>query len=140
MEPRPRVLIVEDEPGVRQLLRATLGRDFDVDEADNGEVALRQVAALRYDVILLDVVLAADQSGYTICDAIRRLPSGQDVKIVFCTAIGGVAGRSRGIEAGADACVTKPFSPSALLAQLRGLLPETFPPASADPPRAENAG
>jgi DNA-binding response OmpR family regulator len=124
MAARPRVLIVEDEPRVRELLRATLSAEFDVDEADNGEDALRVVAARRYDAVLLDVVLSAGQSGYSICDAIRRLPGGQDLRIVFCTAIGGVAGRRRGVEAGADAYVTKPFSPTALLAQLKSLLAE----------------
>jgi DNA-binding response OmpR family regulator len=129
MQPRPRVLVVEDEPRVRELIRLTLSREFDVDEADNGEDALRVVAARHYDAVLLDVVLAAGQSGYTICDAMRRLPGGRDLKIVFCTAIGGVAGRSRGVEVGADAYVTKPFSPSALLAQLRSLIQESRPPA-----------
>jgi CheY-like chemotaxis protein len=95
MEPRPRVLIVEDDPGLRTLLRVALGAEFELDETDNGEEALRLITDRRYDAVLLDVVLAAGQSGYTVCHAMRQMPRGRDVKIIFCTAMGGVPGRSR---------------------------------------------
>jgi DNA-binding response OmpR family regulator len=125
MEPRPRVLIVEDDPGLRTLLRVALGAEFELDETDNGEEALRLITDRRYDAVLLDVVLAAGQRGYTVCHAMRQMPRGRDVKIIFCTAMGGVPGRSRGFEVGADAYVTKPFSPLGRRAQLQELLSET---------------
>jgi DNA-binding response OmpR family regulator len=127
MEPRPRVLIVEDDVGLRTLLRIALGADFELGETDNGEEALRLLMERRYDAVLLDVVLATGQSGYTVCHAMRQMPEGHDLKIIFCTAMGGVTGRSRGFEAGADAYVTKPFSPIGLRQQLLELL--IVPPA-----------
>jgi DNA-binding response OmpR family regulator len=128
MEPRPGVLIVEDDAGLRRLLRVSLGTEFDLEESDNGEDALRLLTDRPFDAVLLDVVLAAGQSGYSICHAMRLLPGSGDVKIIFCTAIGGVTGRSRGFAVGADAYVTKPFSPNGLRVQLKELLTE--PPAS----------
>lgn len=130
MEPMPRVLIVEDDPGLRALLRIALGAEFDLDETDNGEEALHLMTNRCYDAVLLDVVLAAGQSGYSVCHAMRQMPLGRDVKIIFCTAMGGVTGRSRGFEVGADAYVTKPFSPMGLRAQLKELLSETRAPES----------
>src|SRR3954463_3355820 len=118
MEPRPRILIVEDDSGLRTLLRIALGADFELGETDNGDEALRLLTERRSAAVLLDVVLAAGQSGYAVCHAMCQMPEGQDLKIIFCTAMGGVAGRSRGFEAGADAYVTKPFSPIGLRQQL----------------------
>jgi DNA-binding response OmpR family regulator len=137
MEPRPRVLIVEDDPGLRRLLRVSLATDFELDETDNGDDALRLLADRRFDAVLLDVVLAAGQSGYSICHAMRQLPQGRDVKIIFCTAMGGVTGRSRGFEVGADAYVTKPFSPNSLRVQLKDLLTEPPTPEGAGPQPAD---
>jgi DNA-binding response OmpR family regulator len=128
MEPRPRVLIVEDDTGLRTLLRIALGADFELGETDNGEEALRLLTQRRYDAVLLDVVLAAGQSGYSVCHAIRQMPEYRGLKIIFCTALGGVTGRSRGFEVGADAYVTKPFSPIGLRQQLQELL--ATPPAT----------
>ena len=88
-------------------------------------------AGRHYDLVVLDVELAAGQSGYSLCAALRRLPRGRSLKIIFVTGIGGVVGRSRAVEAGADAYVTKPFSPRILLAQVHALLP---PPLLADVP------
>ena len=122
MVAKRRILIVEDDPRTRALLRDTLQDDFAVDEADTGADALRVAATRQYDLALLDVELAEGQSGYSLCAGLRRLPQGQALKIVFLTGLGGVTGRSRGVEAGADAYVTKPFSPTALLAQLHELL------------------
>ncbi len=126
MDSKPPVLIVEDEPGLRHLLRLTLSQDFEVDEARDGEEALRRVAERPYPLILLDVMLPG-MDGYSICDVIRQMPNGQGAKIVFCTGRGGIAGRARGRECGAEAYIVKPFSPTALLAQLKAIL--AAPPA-----------
>jgi DNA-binding response OmpR family regulator len=76
MEPRPRVLIVEDDSGLRTLLRIALGTDFELGETDNGEEALRLLTERRYGAVLLDVVLAAGRSGYSVCHAMRQMPAG----------------------------------------------------------------
>lgn len=119
---RPRVLVVEDDPAFRAFLCVTLAPVFEVDEADNGADALRVVAARPYDLVLLDVVLAEGQSGYSICQAIRESPHGAGLKIALCTGLGGVAGRARAVEAGADTCIVKPVQPSALIQELQALL------------------
>ncbi len=121
MDAKPAVLIVEDEPGLRHLLRLALSHEFDVDEARDGAEALRRVGNRQYDLILLDVMLPG-QDGYRICEAIREMPQAGEPKIVFCTGRGGIGGRTRGREVGAEGYVVKPFSPNALVVQLKSVL------------------
>jgi CheY-like chemotaxis protein len=118
---KPSLLIVEDEPGLRYLARLMLSADFAVDDVENGEAALERVAAHRYDVIMLDVMMPG-LDGYAVCERIRAMPGGAEPKILFCTGRGGINGRARGRQAGAEGYVVKPFSPTALRTQLKDLL------------------
>lgn len=99
----------------------TLTPDFEVDDAADGAEALGRVAAHTYDAVLLDVMMPGID-GYSVCRAIRVLPGGNEVKIVFLTGRGGVSGRVAGRSVGADAYLTKPFSPQHLRAELLRLL------------------
>jgi two-component system, OmpR family, response regulator RegX3 len=114
-----RVLIVEDEPAVRDALDYSLrGEGFDVDAAPDGEAGLRAAQAGDYDVVILDLMLPK-MSGTEVC---RRLRSESAVPIIMLTAKGAELDRVLGLEIGADDYVTKPFSMAELIGRIRAIL------------------
>jgi two-component system, OmpR family, response regulator RegX3 len=114
-----RVLIVEDEPAVRDALDYSLrGEGFDVDAAPDGEAGLRAAQSGDYDVVILDLMLPK-MSGTEVC---RRLRSESAVPIIMLTAKGAELDRVLGLEIGADDYVTKPFSMAELIGRIRAIL------------------
>ena len=121
------VLIVEDEPGLVTMLRYNLEREgYRVEEAADGEEALLKVEEATPDIILLDWMLPR-LSGLEVCRRVRRRPDTRDLPIIMLTARGEEADRVRGLDTGADDYVTKPFSPSELMARMRALLRRARP-------------
>lgn len=117
-----RILIVDDEPNIITSLEFLMrGGDYEVVVARNGEDALRLAESCLPDLVLLDVMLPR-RSGFEVCRKIRENPALQNVKIVMLTAKGRDAERERGLELGANAYVTKPFSTKELMNTVRGLL------------------
>ena len=120
------VLIVDDEPNIVQLVRITLEDSrVRVLEAADGTTALDRAAAFRPDLILLDIDLP-DVSGLEVC---RRLKEDADLakmKIVMLTAAAQREDVARGLAAGADEYLTKPFSPVRLLSLVEQLMPHTI--------------
>ena len=115
----PTILVVDDEPPILELVRFTLeDEQIRVLEADDGVKALETARSARPDLILLDVQMPR-LDGLEVC---RRSLAG--TRIVMLTAAGQDADRARGIAAGADEYLTKPFSPLALFTLVRSLLPE----------------
>ena len=119
-EVRRRILVVEDEPKMRALLRRALAEEgYAVDVAADGPQALTLAAAVSFDVVLLDVLLPG-LDGFGVCARLRR--SGVWVPVLMLTARDAVADRVRGLDGGADDYLTKPFSLEELLARLRALI------------------
>jgi DNA-binding response OmpR family regulator len=119
---RPKVMLVEDEDSVRELLRLTLELgSVEIVEASDGETALEMSRTDPPDVVFLDWILP-DQSGLDVCRAIRAEPSTQKTTIVMVTARTGEEERRAGLAAGADDYISKPFSPEGLLEKLREVL------------------
>jgi two-component system phosphate regulon response regulator PhoB len=119
---KPRVLVIEDEAALLALLRYNLEKEnYTVDEAMDGEQALLKVAEHMPDLILLDWMLPR-LSGLEVCRQLRRDPNARNVPIIMLTARGEEADRVRGLDAGADDYIAKPFSPSELLARIRAVL------------------
>ena len=117
-----RILVVEDDPDLRELLSYELAREgFAVDATELGADALRICQRGAPDLVLLDLMLP-DYSGVEICQALRRSPETQDVPIVFLTACGSESERIRGLEVGADDYISKPFSMRELILRLHALL------------------
>jgi DNA-binding response OmpR family regulator len=132
-----RILIVEDDPDLRELLGYDLTQEgFAIDATELGAEALRICQRRPPDLVLLDVMLP-DFSGIEICQALRRSAETQDVPIVFLTACGSEAERVRGLEVGGDDYVSKPFSMRELVLRIRGLLKRqsTVPAAPLSPTR-----
>jgi two-component system, OmpR family, response regulator RegX3 len=114
-----RVLIVEDEPAVRDALDYSLrGEGFEVDAAPDGEAGLRAAQAGEYDVVILDLMLPK-MSGTEVC---RRLRTESAVPIIMLTAKGAELDRVLGLEIGADDYVTKPFSMAELIGRIRAIM------------------
>lgn len=117
------VLIVDDEPTVVELVRVTLEDDrVSVIAATSGADALALAAEAQPDLILLDVSLP-DLSGLEVCRRLRREPSFAGSRIVMLTAAAQREDVNRGLAAGADEYLTKPFSPVRLLTLVEALVP-----------------
>jgi two-component system response regulator MprA len=120
-----RILVVDDDQAVRDSLRRSLVfNGYEVDLAENGEEALRQVSSRHPDAVVLDVMMPR-LDGIATCRALRA--SGNDVPILVLTARDAVADRVAGLDAGADDYLAKPFALEELLARVRALLRRTGP-------------
>lgn len=124
---KPLILIIEDEAPLVTLLRYNLeGAGFEVAEAHDGEEALIAVDERRPDLIVLDWMLPL-LSGLEVCRQLRRKQETRSIPIIMLTARGEEEDRIRGLDSGADDYVTKPFSPTELLARIRAVLRRTRP-------------
>jgi two-component system catabolic regulation response regulator CreB len=130
---KPRVLIVEDEPGIADTLQYALRTEgFEPAWVATGEEALAQVKAQMPALVILDVGLP-DTSGFEV---FKRLREFTDLPVVFLTARSDEIDRVVGLELGADDYVAKPFSPRELVARVRSILRRSAKPPAAPPPAA----
>jgi two-component system KDP operon response regulator KdpE len=121
-----RILVVDDEPQMRRVLRSTLSAlGFVVADAESGEAAMERVREEKFDLILLDINMSG-LSGLETCRAIR---SRSDVGIIMLTVRDRSLDKIEALDAGADGYVTKPFDVNELLARIRATLRRA--PASA---------
>ena len=126
------ILIVEDEPPLIELLRYNLeNQGFETSIATDGEEALLQVQERAPDLIVLDWMLPK-MSGLDVCRRLRGLAVGKKTPIIMLTARGEEGDRVKGLDAGADDYVVKPFSPAELVARIRAVLRRAEPGLSED--------
>ena len=117
-----RLLLVEDDPHLVELLQFRFEpEEFDVVHTPDGDEALRLAKASPPDLILLDWMIEGP-SGIEVCRRLRRCPKTAAVPIIMVTARDAEAERIRGLEAGADDYVVKPFSPGELIARVGAVL------------------
>jgi two-component system, OmpR family, phosphate regulon response regulator PhoB len=122
-----KVLIVEDEEAISALLSYNLEKEgFTVAVTADGEDAMLTAKENRPDLILLDWMLPL-VSGIEVCRQLRRHPSTRAIPIIMLTARGEEGDKLRGLDSGADDYVTKPFSPSELIARIRAVLRRARP-------------
>jgi two-component system alkaline phosphatase synthesis response regulator PhoP len=116
------LLIAEDDPLLLPLLLATFrSSGLLLLTAKTGTKALELARAERPDLVLLDVGLP-EMDGYKVCKALKSDPKTATVQVVMLTARAGPADEQKAVEAGADAYLTKPFSPSELLSVIQSML------------------
>lgn len=117
-----RILIVEDEEKIRNLLRMFLEReDLEVEEAENGLRALEKLKAKSIQLVILDIMMP-EMDGWTTC---RKIRQDYDLPIIILTARGEEVDRVLGFELGADDYVVKPFSPQELVLRVKAHLRRT---------------
>ena len=116
MSDRKVILIVEDQTDIRKLIRMTLELgDSEIHEADNGESGWHMVKALRPDLVLLDVMMPGSLDGYQVCQKIKAETALKHIPVIMLTARGQQSDFEMGNQAGANAYLTKPFSPLELI-------------------------
>jgi two-component system KDP operon response regulator KdpE len=114
-----RVLVVDDEPQIRRVLRSTLAaRGYEVQDAPSGEDALIALRQSRFDLVLLDVNMPG-MGGLEVC---REIRAGSAVAIIMLTVSDSEEDKVAALDAGADDYVTKPFGMPELLARIRAAL------------------
>jgi two-component system OmpR family response regulator len=129
-----RILIADDDPHIREVLRFALGKaGMETEEAGDGEAALAAVARERPDLIILDINMPR-LDGLEVC---RRLRAEGDLPILFLSSRDDEIDRVVGIELGADDYVVKPFSPREVVARVGAILKRgARPPAQPEPKSA----
>ena len=131
-QPLRRVLIVDDEPAVREMLAVALEMaGFEVTEADNAATVLNQVASSIPDLMLIDWMMP-QVSGLELCRRLRRNPDTASIPLILLTARGEEDAKIKGLEV-ADDYITKPFSSRELVARLKAILRRTTPKGIEEP-------
>lgn len=117
-----RILVCDDDPGVRGVLSRLLAREgFQVRTVESGEQALEEITNRPPDLLLLDVTMPG-MSGFEVTRAVRHMPSGQLLPIALITGLADSASRVIGLASGADEFIDKPFEPKVLIARVHALL------------------
>jgi two-component system, OmpR family, response regulator MprA len=120
MSEQARLLVVDDEPALREALQSSLEFEgYQVVTANDGQAALEELARTPYDAVLLDVMMPR-LDGLTACRRLRA--AGDHVPVLMLTARDAVGDRVSGLDAGADDYLVKPFELDELLARVRALL------------------
>jgi len=118
----PRVLVVEDEPHIRELVCLHLGHEgYSCEAVGDGKDALRLTESERFDLLVLDVMIPG-MDGVALCRAVRNGQTNRDVPILMLTARRDESDKVIGLESGADDYLTKPFGVRELVARTRALL------------------
>jgi two-component system phosphate regulon response regulator OmpR len=130
--PRQKVLVVDDDLRLRDLLKRYLGEQgFQVDTVPDAAAMDRQMARVRYDLIVLDLMLPGED-GLAVCRRLRSAKPG--VAIIMLTAKGDDVDRIVGLEMGADDYLGKPFNPRELMARINAVLRRQGPPSTPGSP------
>lgn len=119
--PKPTVLVVEDNPELLDFIAEDLGESFTVVKALHGLAALQQVEKTAFDLIVSDVMMP-HMDGHELCQRLKADVAYCHIPFVMLTAKNSITAKIEGLELGADAYIEKPFSPDFLLAQINSLL------------------
>ena len=122
----PKILIADDEPSLRLLVRATLStnKSYELIEAFDGSEALVKAQKEKPDLILLDVMMPG-LSGFEVCERLKNNPDTKNILIIILTAKGQQSDKDWAISVGADYFLTKPFSPTELFNLIEKILLKT---------------
>lgn len=123
-----RILIVDDQPDIRKLIRLTLQHldDAEVFEAENGQEGWHMAQDIKPNVMLLDVMMPGELDGYQVCDKVKKHPElGRLTKVILLTARAQKEDLEQGSKVACDAYLTKAFSPLKLLDLVDNMLGRT---------------
>ena len=117
-----KILLVDDHADIRRLMRVTLGKTFQIIEAEDGVSAFKLAKQEQPDLIVLDVMMPGEMDGLQVLDAVRADPDLRKTRVIMVTARGQVRDTEVGMRRGADAYFVKPFSPLQLTACIQETL------------------
>jgi two-component system alkaline phosphatase synthesis response regulator PhoP len=116
-----KILVVDDEPAVRLLLRSMLSEEYTVVEAGDGKQALTIAGIEPPDLILMDIMMPR-MDGYVACGRIKKDPFLKEIPVVMLTAVGYELNKKLAREVGAEGYITKPFDLQELMAIINRLI------------------
>src|SRR5688500_15966486 len=132
---RPKILVVDDDLRLRDLLKRYLGEQgFAVDTVPDSAAMDRQMQRVRYDLVVLDLMLPGED-GLAVCRRLRA--AGERIAVIMLTAKGDDVDRIMGLEMGADDYLAKPFNPRELVARIHAVLRRQVPGETPGAPSAE---
>ncbi|MCL5427588.1 MAG: response regulator [Candidatus Marsarchaeota archaeon] len=108
-----RIMIVEDDKSINNLMAFTIGRDFDITQMHEGDLAMQKIKLEKPDLVVLDLNLPG-MDGLEICKRIKKDPVLKDTIVIIVSAMDATSNRFKGIKYGADYYIRKPFEPSEL--------------------------
>ena len=114
-----KILVVDDHSDIRRLMSITLGREFQILEAEDGVTALEIVRRERPRLVLMDVMMPGEMDGLQVLSAIKSDPELKNTVVAMVTARGQVADGADAKSKGADAYFIKPFSPLQIVTWVR---------------------
>lgn len=127
------VLVVEDEAPIREMLKFVLEQSgFNIIEAEDYDIAQEKICEPYPDLILLDWMLPGG-SGVQLAKSLKQHEFTRDIPVIMLTARGEEEDKIRGLDAGADDYVTKPFSPKELIARIKAVMRRVTPTSSEEP-------
>jgi len=129
---KERILTIDDDPDILDVLELTLSEQYEVLQANNGDEGLRMLQQKNPDLIICDYMMPI-MNGREFCKALKKDILLRHIPIIMLTGKGEVHDRVGGIEAGADDYIVKPFDPSELLARIRMILKRTESSLDANP-------
>lgn len=118
MVEKKKIVVADDEPNLRLLVRATLSKEYVVLEAVDGKQVIELVRNEKPNLILLDVMMP-QVNGLEVCRILKADPATSHISVVMLTASGGEEEKKRGKEVGADGYILKPFRPPELLSKVK---------------------
>ncbi len=116
------VLIVDDHPNIRKMIRLALGKAYQIEEAADADAAFASLQLRVPDGIVLDVMMPGSMNGFQLCERIKNDALWSKSHVVLVTACGQVEDQELGYSLGADAYFVKPFSPMALARHIDAVL------------------
>lgn len=122
MSEKPRVLVVDDDPKIRAIIRHVLEKDgFEVYTAENGEAGVKAAATAPPDAIVLDIMMPV-KDGFDACAELKRIERTRNIPVIFLTAKSGDESWTKARYRGATAYLEKPFRNDALVALVREVI------------------
>jgi CheY-like chemotaxis protein len=117
-----KILIADDEAGIRLMVLRMLGKDYTILEASDGEEAVKLTRLHKPSLVLMDILMPG-KDGYSACSEIKTDPRTKSVPVVMVSAIGHKLNAKLSAEVGADGYITKPFSVEGLLEAIARYVP-----------------
>ena len=118
---KQKVLVVDDEPHIVNLIKLALSEEYDVHEAYSGTEALDVAKTVKPDIVVLDLMMP-HTDGFQTCINLRKLEATKNVPIMILSARSQIVDKFKSINAGADDYMVKPFEPSELIKRIRSNL------------------